>query len=436
MPPESLGSLFLKTWKQGWIAGYPPWFFNFWIKHANCKTDEESSHLLHFLRALEDGKLDEARRLLPGIDPNLRLTIEGNHTQSLLAWATEKCRNPDCIRLLVEAGANLKARGIVANLAMRYGENDLLAEMLKAGADPNLSHRDSDPLTIACCRDAKTVRILLEAGARHDATTTVYITNKKKVDKVTPLMVAAYAGQPQIVKILLAAGADPKALDSTQGTAITWAKISRSRAKAAKIIPLLEEAGATEGAGKEGLEPVDFSARSKTPEFKQALDLCKKLTKSAARAVQLSEGPLAGAKVFGIRKGQSAMAVLEEIRLQVASLGAFAFLSEQMEPGSDGLVLVPTTDYRQAIIAFETPVGQSMDCYELIAWLNNLEKTQPFIVTHIAPDLFRAKFTTPLKDSASLAKAIEKICSDVINEALPEVAHHLEQSRELYLWWD
>jgi hypothetical protein len=65
-----------------------------------------------------------------------------------------------------------------------------------------------------------------------------------------------------------------------------------------------------------------------------------------------------------------------------------------------------------------------------------LEKTQPFVLTHLAPDLLRAKFTTPLKDSTRIAKAIQKICPDVINESLSDVARHLEKSQELYLWWD
>jgi hypothetical protein len=77
-----------------------------------------------------------------------------------------------------------------------------------------------------------------------------------------------------------------------------------------------------------------------------------------------------------------------------------------------------------------------VDSYELVDWLHELEETQPFIVTHLAPDLIRAKFTTPLKDAARIAKAIQRICPDVINASMSEVAGHLEKSRELYLWWD
>jgi len=423
--------------KQGWIAGYPPWFFNFLIKPANCKTEEQISRLLHFLRTIEDGKPEETRCLLPEIDPNLRLAVEGERTESLLEWAVEKARHADCIRLLVSAGASVKAPDLVRKLVARSW-TDLLSEMLEAGADPNAGPKGETALMCACWSDAKAVRLLLGAGARTDGTTTVYITNKKHVSQVTPLMVAAFAGQLQVVKLLLDAGADVNAVDAAGNTALAWAKISRSKAKPAKIIPLLEQAGATAGADGGNLpKPVDFAARAKSTEFQKAIELVKARTKASAKPVQLAEGPLPGARAFRIRSSESAATLLDEIRPKVAALGALAFLSENLfETSVPHLVIVPTTDYREAIVAFETPEGQSIDSYELVAWLAKLEKTQPFLITHLAPDLIRARFTTPLQDSKGLTRAIEAICPDVINVSLSAVAGQLETSQELYLWWD
>jgi hypothetical protein len=251
-------------------------------------------------------------------------------------------------------------------------------------------------------------------------------------------MIAAYAGQLPIARLLLEAGADVNAVDSEGNTAVAWAKISRAKAKAAKIIPVLEQAGATAAPGAGSLpEPVDFSARSKTPEFKKALALAKAATKSAGKPVELEEGPLAGVRAFRLRDRESAPALLEKIRPEITMLGAFAFISENpFDQEGPSLVLVPSGGYRDAVIAYETPAGQSIDCYTLVAWLAKLEKTQPFVITHLAPDLVRARFTTELKDPMALAKAIEKICPDVINAPLATAARALEKSRELYLWWD
>jgi len=437
MSPDASNDEFLQLMQEGWIAGYPPWFSTFWIKPAKCRTKAQTSHLLHLLRSIEDGKPEDTRRLLEGIDPNLRLAVEGSRTESILEWAAEKARHPECIRLLIAAGASLKAPALVWKL-VTYGGTGLLAEVLHAGADPNAGPAEERPLNAACWNNAKAVRLLLDAGARTDSTTTVYVTNKKSVKKVTPLMVAAYAGAAQVVKFLLAAGADVQARDAAGNTAIDWAMISRAKAKAPQIIPLLEQAGAAPRPSGERLPtPVDFTAGARSPEFRKAINLAKALTKSASKPVELAEGPLVGAHAFRIGSAEAAATLLEEFRPQAALLGAFAFLSEDLyETSVPYLVIVPTTDYRETIIAFETPVGQSVDSYELVGWLSELERTQPFIITHIAPDLIRAKFTTALKDSVGIAKAIQKICPDVINASISAVAKHLEKSKELYLWWD
>jgi hypothetical protein len=420
--------------QQGWVADYPPWFWKFWIKPARCRSEEESSQLLHLLRSIEDGKPEETRRLLPGIDPNVRLAVQGKQSESLLEWAAEKARHPDCIRVLVAAGANLKAPKLVTKLVCA-GKTQLLREMIQAGADTKTG---KDAVIAACWDDPKALRLLLEAGVSANATTTVYITNRKRVSKVTPLMVAAYAGQLEAVKLLLQAGVDVGAVDSDGNTVTAWAKISGAKGEAGKIILLLERAGATAVTDTGTLpEPVDFSSRAKTPKFKEALAVAKAITKSAGKTVELAVGPLLGAYAFRVRDAERTMAVLDEVRSKVASLGVFAFLSEDLHKKSGPcLVLVPAADYREAIIAFETPAGQSMDSYELAAWLADLEKTQPFVITHIAPDRIQARFTTPIRDAKRLAKAIRSICPDVINESLDKVARYLERSRELYLWWD
>jgi hypothetical protein len=422
---------------QGWIAGYPPWFHNFWITPAKCKTVKDKTRLLNFLRAIEEGKIDEMKRLLPDINPDLRLGVEGNRTESLLEWAIEKARDPEAVRLLLKAGASMKATWL-AHKAVCRGDNEILAELLAAGAEPNGGSAEENPLTSACWQDGKAVQLLLEAGARIDSTTTVYITNNRPVKKVTPLMVAAYAGQPQIAKLLLEAGADPKAKDEKGNTAVAWARISRAKKKAEKIIGLLEEAGLSESGSKSDLpEQADFSEGAKSPQFKNALDLAKQLTKSEPKSIDLETGELEGARAFKIRDEKKALDILQEIRPKLAALGAYGFLSERlMEYDATYLVLIPEPDYPKAIIALETPVGQSVDCHDLNKWLKKLEEKEPFVITHIAPDLVRARFKGEVKDSKWVAKKIHEICSDAMDSPIPQLAKHLEKSGELFLWWD
>jgi len=281
------------------------------------------------------------------------------------------------------------------------------------------------------------VRLLLEAGARTNGTTTVYVTNSKAVAKVKPLMIAAYAGQPEIAKLLLDAGADPNAKDANGNTAMAWAKISREKKKAGKVISLLQRTGVRPSTAKGSLpESVDFRKRASSPEFKSALELAKKLTGSSSKPVALESGTQ-GLRAFRVRKNSGALDILEEIRPKANALGASAFLSEGLfETASTYLVLAPDAGYGKAIIAFETPNGQSVDCYDLVKWLEKLQQKEPFVITHIATDLVRARFTSKLKDPKWVAKQIYGICTDAQDSPLPALAKHLEKSGELFLWWD
>jgi hypothetical protein len=184
--------------EQGWIAGYPPWFHQSLIRPTGCKTEGESSRLLRLLRSIEDGKPDDTRQLLEGIDPNLRLAAEVDGSESLLELAAEKASHDDCIRALLEKGASIKAPNLVLNL-VAYRKQTLLEEVLAAGADPNSGPSEETRLVTACWDNARAARMLLEAGERMDVTTTVYVTNRKGIKRVSPLMVAAYAGEEQIV---------------------------------------------------------------------------------------------------------------------------------------------------------------------------------------------------------------------------------------------
>lgn len=110
----------------------------------------------------------------------------------------------EVVRMLLAAGADPSARvsdgRAVLDLAVRGGRPEILAMLLEAGADPN-GHPGARPL-ISACIDGTTpmVRILLAAGADPDATT---------ADRTTPLMWAVDRGLTETVELLLEAGADP-----------------------------------------------------------------------------------------------------------------------------------------------------------------------------------------------------------------------------------
>lgn len=110
--------------------------------------------------------------------------------------------------------------------AARTGQTELIRELVREGADPDL--RDDGPNGWAPLHHAvhkgrlEAVRALLAAGAHVDA-------GASRSNGITPLMLACAQGEPEIVDTLLAAGADPHAKQRGDETALTYAMTTGNR---------------------------------------------------------------------------------------------------------------------------------------------------------------------------------------------------------------
>ncbi len=110
--------------------------------------------------------------------------------------------------------------------AARTGQVDMIRELVREGADPDL--RDDGPNGWAPLHHAvhkgqlEAVRALLAAGAHVDA-------GASRSNGITPLMLACAQGEPEIVDTLLAAGADPHATQRGKETVLTYAVTSGNR---------------------------------------------------------------------------------------------------------------------------------------------------------------------------------------------------------------
>lgn len=416
---------------RGWVAGYPPWYVNSLFSTEQATREK----YLHLLRAIEDGNAAETRKLLEeGLDAN---AVVSEQDGTLLDLAVQKTKDPDCIRALLAAGARPASPRVLYYVIFR-GREAVLDDVLEAGADPNLAMEEGEsPLGVAAyLGEVEVMRRLIAAGANLNAGGPIHM-GKKTAQRCTPLMLAAHAGHAAAVRLLLAGGADPNRTDSIGYTAMAWAKACRSKAKGAKVVELLEKAGAATGNRvAPTVGPPDFKTRARAATFQQALDLVKQVTGSAARSVELEEGILAGVKGFAVKSAQT-VELLDRLRPELQKLNAIAVISNHLTGnGKSRLILFPTNDVYEAIAAFETPQGQSLSSEDLIEWLKKLSRRDPFEITHLAPDALRARFLGKLKDPLALANEIDAICHDVVNEPIEKVAERLEKARELYLWWD
>ena len=181
------------------------------------------------------------------------------------------------LRTLLSTGVDLSQKcqgmGLTALLhAAKYGRLEAVNLMLKAGADVNerCETRHSEqitPLVMAiCCGHAAVVSALVEAGADVQLTSELFQDGGQGIWAPPPLLIAK---SPEIMKLLLDAGANPNTVLSDTNPdmttllhALTLCDEGVHRAR------LLLEAGADPNAiDAEGHTPLDYALEHENPEM-------------------------------------------------------------------------------------------------------------------------------------------------------------------------
>jgi ankyrin repeat protein len=171
---------------------------------------------------------------------------ENSRGQTALMWAVSE-QHPDVVRELIEAGADIQARTLGYSQIENFGGQQNQAQGVATVSNPPALHvyqkGGSTPLLFAArVGDLESTRLLLAAGANAndtspDGMTTVVLASRSNHEKLAQLLVesgadpnAAGAGytalhaavlmsQPDLVKTLLAHGANPNA-PLTRGTPV------------------------------------------------------------------------------------------------------------------------------------------------------------------------------------------------------------------------
>jgi len=194
------------------------------------------------ISAAENGKLNRVRALLKrGDDVNAR--AKSGHTALMLAAVAGHL---EVVKALLNAGADANVRGysfhsgeyLTLMSAMDRCNKDwlkILDAMIAAGAEVNPKEGFSrSPLMYAITRyDPVLVKTLIERGAD---------VNLKNELGTTPLMTAVMSrgSTLEIVKLLLAAGADPEARNNDGQTALSLLQVyvteNTERAELARLL--------------------------------------------------------------------------------------------------------------------------------------------------------------------------------------------------------
>ncbi len=163
--------------------------------HANPNTVPPTGRT-PLMIAARAGNVDAVKALLAdGADPNAK---EAAHGQTALMWAVAD-RHPDVVRLLLAAHADVQARS-----STWMQRQNICCQLTGGDEDPVVMPQGGfTPLLFAAqYGDADSAKLLIAAGADLKAVAS---------DGTGALVIAAHAGQTGVAEVLLQAGADANA---------------------------------------------------------------------------------------------------------------------------------------------------------------------------------------------------------------------------------
>jgi ankyrin repeat protein len=328
----------------------------------------------------------------------------------------------------------------------------------------------------------KIVRSLLDAGADPNST--------MDDSPFTALMTAVRVGSLELAEMLLQAGAEVNAMNEDRETALDLAyegiKIARDQLKFLgrfsgekeqkqitqlrqqlklgagedELTTLLRKAGGRRGKELKGVRapkpappepepgrdyedlPIpDFQAATKSADFQQAIKELEALCNTKARPMAKEEGhPLLGCVRYEVAT-ELADKILAGHHEPLLQRGHYLVKSSRgYASGKDQLSLLPTKNRNDVFAAFQTN-GANSNVYpaDLVRWFDELEKSQPFLLTGAGPDWCEGWFTKPIKDSRQLARKMYEFCSDIVDQGVGDVARlalELKKTQKFFFWWD
>ena len=437
------------------------------------------------MEAAGEGHLEGTRTLLElRANPNAK-TKDGF---SVLAGAASE-GHKDVVKLLLEHGALVAAEGSMFSpleAATGAGHKVVVSLLLKAQKEQaqksgKLAKPDNEALISAIMSGKpKLVRSLLDAGADPNGT--------MRDSRFTALMMAVRIGNPEVVEMLLKFGADVNAINEERETALDLAyegikaakdqlsflgklaskkeqkqiKELRNKLQVAggedELTTLLSKAGGKRGKEMKGMPtpkscepepdrnyddlPVpDFTNSAKSPDFKKAIKELESLCGVKAREFSNEEGhPLLGCVRFDAET-KLADKIFAEHHEAFLKRGFYLVKSSRgYASGKDQLALLPTGKRNDVFAAFGTN-GANSNQYpaDIVRWFDELEKSQPFLLTGVGHDWCEGRFTQPIKDSKKLAKEMYEFCSDIVDQGVGDVSRlalELKKTQRFFFWWD
>ena len=205
---------------------------------GKVKSEKEAKEKAQLNDAVQTGDIELLQKLLKaGASPNDPVFDDCLLTRAIWRGKVES------VRLLLKFGANPNPVKGCPPLLQAISQLNVEAArlLIAAGANVNSPNVGEQPELFSACLSCnqEMVELLLSHGAKIDRLGTAYVTKKHIAQDVTPLMVAAWLGKPNIVRLLISSGSSLQAKDAEGCSALDWAKRCRSKEPREQVLALL-----------------------------------------------------------------------------------------------------------------------------------------------------------------------------------------------------
>jgi ankyrin repeat protein len=374
------------------------------------------------MEAAETGALEAVQWL---VKHKAKMERKNGNKETPLVIACREAR-ADVADFLVEAGAQVDvegdfgtpltaAAGAIKRVPMVDGQPQFIS----------VQWTDDGVFTFEPAPVADVLRIvkrLLEAGADPNLGTQ------------KPLAEAAFKGNPAVVEELLQAGADPDHRSALGQTALEIAQLMNRSENVAILAKVTNAAPAPKPEATEfkaQYAPIpDLSKRLKTKSFLHLLAGLKTRCESSAEE-----------RANHVEFAVTSTTVRTE-RLQELALENDAFLCEctgSLEQPKR-IAVFPSPRWQDALAVFQTNgINCDVASQDIIDWLEECEKEQPFRILTVSHDLVGGEFLSKVTKPLKLARRIYDFCPDTVDQGFGEVdelAEDLKVNGKFLFWWD
>jgi ankyrin repeat protein len=325
--------------------------------------------------------------------------------------------------------------------AISSGQLEAAQFLLEAGAKLEALAPESPMVSAAGGGNPDLVQLLLDLGhSPHDA----------GGSGDTPLIMAALGGHVEVARLLLQAGANMNQKSSSavfrNKSAVDLARANRQK----EIVKLFEEAGGPPDPAAFAYQASQgFLETSSKPAFQQMAKLVAEVAAQEPQPWKRRRGvleyyfkntagllrryPDVAAAPDQQRTGQLTDRLIDEVRAGGFCLVRADFFSDN---GVIRLRLFPTAEKYAVLLASGTNgVNYGHTTRDIISWLLDFEKENPFVLTDCWFDFLGGRALAPFQHADKWATQMLRFCPD-IDTPPAALAAELTATGQIGFWWD